>query len=511
MSTPADVSLAAWLGDRARLTPKRRALTFEGVTWSYEEFVARVDQAAGALRDLGVRHGDRVGFLGLNSLAFFELLFASARIGAIYVPLNFRLTGPELSFVIGDAGVHTLVVDDGHKAVIEGVRGELPCRRFLASETASDDWASLADACAEAVPYTGHERIDPDEVALIMYTSGTTGRPKGAMLTHANLWWNNVAALLLADVLETDVSLVCAPLFHIGGLNVTTLQALMKGAELVVHRSFDPGRFIEDIGHYGVTTVFAVPAMLLFVSQHPTFDDADLTTLRSIICGGAPVPEALIKLYNGRGVQINQGYGLTETSPCATFLTPEWSLAKLGSAGRPPMLVDVKLVDADGRRVSEPMARGELCVRGPNVMRGYWNRPIETAQVIDPDGWFHTGDVAYADEDGFFYISDRIKDMVITGGENVYPAEVESVLYDYPAIADVAVIGVPDERWGEAIVAVVVPRPGETVELEALREFAGERLARYKLPARVENVDVIPRNPAGKVLKFELRERFGAK
>lgn len=509
MSTRSDVSLGAWLADRAQLTPKRRALTFEGTTWSYAELSERVDRTAGALRELGVRHGDRVAFLGLNHPAFFELLFATARLGAIFVPLNFRLTGPELSFVVNDAGAHTLVADDLHKAVIDGIRAELPCRCFLASETAGEGWPSLAEAAAGATPYTGGERIDADEVALIMYTSGTTGRPKGAMLTHGNLWWNNVAALLLTDTLETDVSLVCAPLFHIGGLNVTTLQALMKGAELVLHRAFDPARFIDDIARYGVTTVFAVPAMLLFVSQQPAFADADLTTLRSIVCGGAPVPEPLIKLYNGRGVQINQGYGLTETSPCATFLTPEWSLAKLGSAGRPPMLVEIKLVDPAGAAVTEPLARGELCVRGPNVMRGYWNRPQETAEAIDPDGWFHTGDVAYADEDGFYYICDRIKDMVITGGENVYPAEVESVLHDHPAVADVAVLGLPDARWGEAVAAVVVPKAGEVLDLEGLREFAGERLARYKLPTRLETVESIPRNPAGKVLKFELRERFG--
>ncbi len=230
--------------------------------------------------------------------------------------------------------------------------------------------------------------------------------------------------------------------------------------------------------------------------------------MRSIVCGGAPVPEALIKLYIGRGIQINQGYGLTETSPLATFLTPEWALAKIGSAGRPPMLVDIKLVDASGGAITEPMARGELCVRGPNVMRGYWNRPADTAAVIDPDGWFHTGDVAYADEDGFYFICDRIKDMVITGGENVYPAEVESVLYDHPGIADVAVIGLPDERWGEVVVAVVVPKPEASLSLEEVRDFAGDRLARYKLPTRLEVVDVVPRNPAGKVLKFELRERF---
>jgi fatty-acyl-CoA synthase len=283
----------------------------------------------------------------------------------------------------------------------------------------------------------------------------------------------------------------------------------MKGAENVLHRSFDPGKFLEDIARYDVTVAFAVPAMLLFVSQHPDFADADLTTVRSFVCGGAPVPEALIKLFIGRGIQVNQGYGLTETAPCVTFLTPEHALAKVGSAGRAPMFIDVRLLDSDDNVVTEPQARGEICVRGPNVMKGYWNRPEATRAAIDPEGWFHTGDVGYFDADGFLFVADRIKDMVITGGENVYPAEVEGILYTHPAVADVAVIGLPDARWGEAVTAVVVLQGDAELTLEELREFATESLARFKLPSRLEIVDVLPRNPAGKVLKFDLRDRFG--
>jgi fatty-acyl-CoA synthase len=507
-----DLSLSGWFEQRTQLTPKRRALTFEGTTWTYAEMMERIECVATVLREGGVRHGDRVAFLGFNHPSFFLTMFASSRLGAIFVPLNFRLTGPELSFIINDAGVHTIVADPTHRSVIDGISHELPCHRFLATEAAVGDlqgpWLSLDALAAEAGRLANAEPLDPDEVALIMYTSGTTGRPKGAMLTHANIWWNNSIALLLADILETDVSLVVAPLFHIGGLNVTTLQVWMKGGENVLHRSFDPAAFLRDIATYGVTITFAVPAMLLFVSQHPEFAAADLTTVRSIVCGGAPVPEAIIKLYLGRGIQINQGYGLTETAPCATFLTPEHSLARLGSAGRAPMFIDLKLVDAEGATVAEPLAKGEICVRGPNVMKGYWNRPEATAQAIDPEGWFHTGDVGYFDEDGFLFVADRIKDMVITGGENVYPAEVESVLYEHPAVAEVAVIGLPDERWGEAVTAVAVLKPESELSLQQLRDFASESLAGYKLPSRLKLVAALPRNPAGKVLKFELRERF---
>jgi fatty-acyl-CoA synthase len=507
-----DITLAAWMADRAALTPNRRALTFEGVTWTYAELQEQICKTATVLRDGGVRPGDRVGFLGLNHPSYFETIFATSALGATFVPLNFRLTGPELAFVVNDSGLHTLVADAAHRGVVESARDSLPCRRYLTyeGEDQPEGWESLTEAVAAAVPLAQRERHDADDVAVIMYTSGTTGRPKGAMLTHGNLFWNNVTGFLLADALEDDVTLVCAPLFHIGGLNVTTLAALMKGAEVVLHRSFDTGRFLADVATYGVTTAFAVPAMLLFLSHHSEFESTDLSTLRLLVCGGAPVPEPLIKLYNGRGIRINQGYGLTETAPAATFVTAEWALAKVGSAGRPPMMIEVKLVDPDRKVINEPHEQGEICVRGPNVMKGYWNRLETTAEAIDPDGWFHTGDVGYRDEDGFYFITDRIKDMIISGGENVYPAEVESVLFEHPAIADVAVIGLSDERWGEIVVAVVVLRPDAELTLEDLKSFAGQKLARYKLPRRLEIVDALPRNPAGKVVKFELRESLSA-
>jgi fatty-acyl-CoA synthase len=436
------------------------------------------------------------------------VMFAAARLGAIFVPLNFRLTGPELQYIIGDAGVHTIVADSAHRPVIEGIRAELPCRNYLSADVDAAGWRSLSAFIDGVAPLAKGETIGVGEVAVIMYTSGTTGRPKGAMLTHDNIWWNNSMSLLTIDAMETDITLVVAPLFHIGGLNVTTLSAFQKGAEVILHRGFDPSRWIEDIVKYKVTTAFAVPAMLLAVSQNPAFAGADLTCLRTIICGGAPVPEPLLQLYAKRGVPINQGYGLTETAPMVTFLTSEWGAAKLGSAGKPGFFVEVGLIDAEGNFLHEAGARGEVVTRGPNVMKGYWNKPDATAAAIDAAGWFHTGDVGYFDKDGFLFICDRVKDMIITGGENVYPAEVEAVLYAHPAIAEVAVIGEPNEKWGEAVVAVAALKPGQSLSLEALRGWATERLARYKLPSRLETIEALPRNPAGKVLKFELRKRF---
>jgi fatty-acyl-CoA synthase len=392
--------------------------------------------------------------------------------------------------------------------VIDTVRDRLCCRRFLSADGPAPGWQPVADFVGDAAPLKDGEATADDDVAVIMYTSGTTGRPKGAMLTHGNFWWANINGMLGADVSEKDVTLVMAPLFHIGGLNVTPLSCWQKGGHVVLHRSFDPARFLADVAHYRVTTTFAVPAMLLFVSQLPDFAAADLSSLRVIMCGGAPVPEPLLRLYNARGIPMNQGYGLTETAPSGTYLGPDFALAKLGSAGKPMFFVDLRVVGEDGRTPLGPNARGEVIMRGPNIMRGYWNKPEATAAAIDAEGWFHSGDIGYLDEDGFLYICDRLKDMIISGGENIYPAEVEAVLYDHPAIAEVAIFGEPDAKWGESVTAVAALKPGQSLDIEALRVWATERLARYKLPSRLEIVTALPRNPAGKVLKFELRDRF---
>jgi fatty-acyl-CoA synthase len=504
-----DVGLGAMILRRASLVPDLPALSFEGETLDYGAFGDSIRRFASALRKGGVNRGDRVAFLGYNHPVFLETLFAATAIGAIFVPLNFRLTGAELEFIINDAGVHTLLVDDAHKAVIDAIRDRLCCRQFLGAESGAPGWTWREELTEHVLPLAAAERVEADDVALIMYTSGTTGRPKGAMLTHGNFFWNNVNARFGPENLAGDVSLTAAPLFHIGGLNVTTLIGLQSGGHVVLHRSFDAGRVLEDIARYRVTTMFGAPAMFLFMAQHPAFASADLGSVEVLICGGAPVPEALLRIYQARGIRLCQGYGLTETAPFAAFLGSRWIGTKLGSAGQPPLYGDVRVVDAQNRPVTHGV-RGEICVRAPNVMKGYWNRPEATREAIDPEGWFHTGDVGYFDADGFLYLCDRLKDMVISGGENVYPAEVESVLYEHPAIAEVAVIGLPDATWGEAVTAVVRLVPDSSLTLEELRGFAGEKLARYKLPLRLHFVDEMPRNPAGKVLKYQLRERLNA-
>ncbi len=499
-----DIGLANWLAQRAARTPRRHALRFEDQRWTYAELQARIEARAARLQALGVARQDRVAFLGLNQPDFLFTMFACARLGAIFVPLNFRLTGPELAFIVQDAEVHTLVADSAHRAVIDGVRAQMPSVRHWLGEAPGEGWAAL-DAEAPPAPAV---RVEPEDVAVIMYTSGTTGAPKGAMLTHANIWWNNANAMHNLDVLQDDVTLVAAPLFHIGGLNVLTLVTLQKGGEVLLMRAFEPGAALAAIARHGVHTMFGVPAMFQFMALHPDFATTDLSSLRLLICGGAPCPEAVLRAWEARGVPIQQGYGLTETAPMVSFLPPEYALSKIGSSGLTPLFTELKLVDAQGRTVTEAGEKGEVYVRGPNIMAGYWRRPEATAEVIDAEGWFRTGDVAWQDADGCISICDRVKDMIISGGENIYPAEVESAISQHPAVAEAAVIGVADAKWGEAPLAVVVLRPGQSLDIEQLRAFAGDRLAAYKLPRRLALVPALPRNATGKILKTALREQF---
>jgi fatty-acyl-CoA synthase len=502
-----DYNLGATLLKRAELDPTNRAVIFEGQEWDFASVAARVRRLATALRAGGVNVGDRVGYLGVNHPAFMETMFAVTSLGAIFVPLNFRLTGPELEFIINDAGLHTLAVDDTLKPVIEPIRAALCCTRYIGVESAGDGWEDYSALIDAAEPLGSHVRVGQHDTAMIMYTSGTTGRPKGAMLTHGNIQWNNAQAGMAFATGQTDISLTAAPLFHIGGLNVTTINTLQSGAAVLIHRSFDPGKALADIAAYRVTTMFGAPAMFLFMAQQPEFADTDLSSLRMLVVGAAPVPKSLLDVYSARQVPINQGYGLTETSPLVSFLMSQYNDSKLGSAGKSGLFGEIRIANADGEALPAGEV-GEILYRGPNVMKGYWNRPDATAEAINEAGWFHTGDAGYLDDDGFLFISDRVKDMVITGGENVYPAEVEGVLYEHPAIAEVAIIGLADEKWGEAVTAVVALKEGASLTLEELREFGDGKLARYKLPLRLHLVDALPRNPAGKVLKFELRERL---
>ncbi|GAA2073500.1 long-chain fatty acid--CoA ligase [Actinomadura alba] len=486
--------LGSWPARRARMAPDRTALVFEERSWTYGELYERVTRLAHVLRGLGVRPGDRVAYLGPNHPAFLETLFATGTLGAILVPLNFRLAGPELAYMLSDSGAHVLVHAPELTDVVTGT--ESPVRaRFL---IVGDDYEKLL-AAGDATPID--EPVSHDDVCMIMYTSGTTGRPKGAMITHGNVTWNCMNVLLDVDLTRDEVTLVSAPLFHTAALNMTTLPTLIKGATAVVMPSFSPDAAFDLIERHRVSWMFGVPAMFAAMARSPRWPDADLSSVRILECGGAPVPEPLINTYRERGLTFLQGYGMTEAAPGVLFLGPE-AADRVGSAGKPSFFTDVRM---DG--TGEP---GEILVHGPNVMKGYWARPDATRDAFAEHGWFRSGDAASTDADGFFYIVDRIKDVIISGGENIYPAEVESVLYEHPAIAECAVIGVPDETWGEVGKAIVVLRPGADADADDLLGPLSGRLAKYKIPKYVEFTAALPRSTSGKVLKERLREAHGS-
>jgi fatty-acyl-CoA synthase len=490
--------IGSWAVRRARMSPDRVAVVHDGCEYTYRDVCRRATRLAHVLAAANVRPGDRVAYLGPNHPTFLETLFATGLLGAIFVPLNTRLAAPELAYILDDSGATALVWAPSHAAVVAELRWSrfaLPLDGYEAALSTADD--SPID-----------EPVDDDDTCMIMYTSGTTGRPKGVMLTHANLAWNTFNLLVDVDVTSTEVTLVSAPMFHVAALNQTVLPTYVKGGTAVLVSAFDPGATLDLIERYRITFVFGVPAMFLAVAQSPRWAEADLSSVRSVICGGAPVPEALIATYQQRGLTFMQGYGLTESAPGATFLRVDDSTAKIGSAGTAAFFTDVRVVSLDGRDVA-PGEPGEILIQGPNVMAGYWGLPAATDEVLTPDGWLRSGDVAVTDDDGYLYIRDRIKDLIISGGENVYPAEVEDVLYRHPAVAECAVIGVPDARWGEVGRAVVVLRPGAAADPAELLAFLDGKLARYKIPKTVVFAETLPRTASGKVLKSQLRPAGG--
>jgi fatty-acyl-CoA synthase len=466
-----NAGIGSWATRRARMSPDRVALVHDGTEHTYRDVLQRATGLAHALAADGVGPGDRVAYLGPNHPSFLTALFAAGLLGAIFVPLNTRLAAPEREYILRDCGAKVLLGQE-LPAGVDGPPLDVP--------------------------------VGPDDPCMIMYTSGTTGRPKGAVLTHANIAWNTYNLLIDVDLTSTEITLVSAPMFHVAALNQTVLPTFCKGATAILEASFDPVRTLELIERYRVTYLFGVPTMYLAMAQAPNWPSADLSSVRSMICGGAPVPAALITTYQQRGLTFMEGYGLTEASPGALFLRMEESAAKVGSAGTPSFFTDVRVARPDGADVA-PGEPGEILVQGPNVMAGYWNLPEATADVLDADGWLRTGDIAVVDEDGYVYVRDRVKDVIISGGENIYPAEVEDALYRHPAVAECAVIGVPDERWGEVGRAVVVPAEGVPVDAAELLAFLDGRIARYKIPKSVVFTDALPRTASGKVLKSRLR------
>ncbi|MFZ3559821.1 acyl-CoA synthetase [Streptomyces sp. BH055] len=488
--------LGSWPARRARKTPHRTALIHDGTAYSYADLHDRTTRLAHALRAQGVRRGDRVAYLGANHPSYLETLFAAGTLGAVFVPLNTRLSTPELAYQLRDSGAKALLYTGDRE----------PAESLPAPLTIEAAGSGYEDLLASAPSDPIDEAVAGDDLCLIMYTSGTTGRPKGAMLTHANLTWNAVNVLVDHDLIADEVALVSAPLFHTAGLNMLTLPVLLKGGTCVLVASFDPAETFDLIHRHGVTFMFGVPTMFDLLTRQPAWPTADLSTLRILTCGGAPVPPPLIAAYQQRGLTFLQGYGMTEAAPGTLFLDAEHAVSKAGSAGVPHFFSDVQVVGPDLTPVGVGET-GEVVVRGPHVMPGYWGLPTETEAAFS-DGWFRTGDAARVDTDGYVTIVDRFKDMIISGGENIYPAEIEAALLAHPDVAECAVIGVPDAKWGEVPRAVVVPAAGATPDPSDLLASLTPHLARYKIPKSLVLTHELPRTASGKLLKSRLRETY---
>ncbi|MFK5646718.1 long-chain fatty acid--CoA ligase [Ornithinimicrobium sp. LYQ121] len=504
-----NLGLGSWPARRARVRPDAVAWEFEGRETTYLEVHERTSRLADALSAAGVRPEDRVAYVGFNHPALLEVFFACGILGATAVLVNPRLSGPEVEFILGDCGAEVCFYGEAQVDNVARVllpSDQLSVRRWVHVDHPVEGAQSIAheDLMATGRPDRRAAEVPLGSVALIMYTSGTTGRPKGAMLTHQGLFYQYVNALIGQDLRQDEVHLTIAPLFHIAGLNMMTVPAFTLGGRLVIQRAFHAETVLRTIAEQGVTSAFFVPAMLDALSHQPTWEQTDLSSLRSVMVGGSPLSDRTITTWADRGVPLMQGFGMTETAPGARMLEPRDNRTKLGSAGRPHFFTDSRVVGLDGE-LAAPGEAGEILISGPNVMAGYWNRPEASKEAL-ADGWYHTGDVGLSDEDGYLYIKDRIKDMYISGGENVYPAEVENALMSLPGVRDCAVVGVPDERWGESGMAFVEVLPDVRVGGEELREQLRGRLAGYKLPREVRVVETIPRTATGKVQKFRLRE-----
>ena len=505
------------LTKRAHLNPDREAYVESDGSrrYTFKELNERSNRLANALKAKGLRKGDRVGLLLMNSVEFMESFFAIGKVGGVVVPLNWRLVADELEFILKDSGVKTLIFDNDFAATVADLesRGDkTDINQWLhvlggASDDACQPFATAYDAYCDASSVAEPDcGAEDDDMLYIMYTSGTTGLPKGVVHTHTTAMWGVFTIHATADYQAGERYIACLPMFHVGALTPLTINAY-HGATTYVMRSFDPVAAWECVQREKITSGLMVPAMLNFMVQVPNFENYDWSSVRSFMTGAAPVPVALTQRYQEMGIDITQVYGLTETCGPACLMDTENAVRKPESCGKPFFFTEVMVADEHGNELPIGEA-GEMLVRGKHIMREYWNRPDASAETL-VNGWLRTGDVGVMDDEGFFAIQDRIKDMIISGGENVYPAEIEGVLQSHPGISEAGVIGQNSEKWGESPLAVVV-KSDDALTGEEILAFCQGKLAKFKQPKAVEFIDVIPRNPSGKILKRVLREQFPA-
>jgi fatty-acyl-CoA synthase len=501
------MGLADLIDRNAAFAPDKPALRYQGQVWSYAFLAARIDALARAMKSqLGVHRGDRVAVLALNSPDYLALLYACARLGAMLLPLNWRLAVPEQVFILRDAAVKALFVERAFDAVCEPLTGVLPETQIVGLDHAPEQGSDLA-ALIDAGSGDGREPyVDWRAPLLIVYTAGTTGRPKGAVLTQEALLWNGVMSQHMHAMTADDHVLTVLPFFHVGGLNIQTTPALHLGATVTIHPRFTADDTLYAIVEDRPSLAVLVPATIQALVEHPRWRNTDLSSLRAVSTGSTLVPQFLADAITARGVPVLQVYGATETSPIAVYTRLGGDLSRGGSTGLPGLVCEARVVDEHGRDVSHGVP-GEVVVRGPNVLTEYWGDEATTAEVLR-DGWFWTGDIAVRDADGYFFIQDRKKNMIVSGGENIYPAEIERVLLEHAAVAEAAVIGVPDPRWQEVPLAIVVLRAGAAVTEAELRAILVSQLARFKVPRDLLFATELPRNALGKVQQFRLRELY---
>jgi fatty-acyl-CoA synthase len=481
--------LADVIERRARERGGDAALHFEGQNFSYDQLWRRIESATRTLTVARVQPGDRVAYWGLNHPALLVLLFALARLNAILLPLNTRLASAEISSILTHAGASLVVADDAHAAATRALQTAHSFKIIAAQRL-------MLASPGESTALTGQA----DSPVLLVYTSGTTGQPKGALHTQAGLLANCAISVEAHELTPQDHVLTVLPLFHVGGLCIQTLPALYAGAQVTLHARFDAGAWLTDVARLRPTASLMVPATMRAVIDHADFAQADLSSLRQLGAGSSSIPLVLINAFHQRGIPVCQVYGATETGPVSIYLAPADAMVHAGSAGRAATGVDVRVVDSSGDDV-EPQSVGEICLRAPNLMREYWCDPDNPAFQ---QGWFHTGDLAFRDADGFYHLVGRSKDMIISGGENIYPAEIENILTECAWIQEAAVVGLPDDKWGEVAVAAIVKIPGcNAVETDVMALLAG-KLARYKQPRRVVFCDSLPKTALGKVQKLQL-------
>ncbi|MDA0761133.1 MAG: long-chain-fatty-acid--CoA ligase [Proteobacteria bacterium] len=505
-----NVNIGSFLARRADISPEREAYVdvATGTRLTFAELNARVNRLSHQLRAKGVDHGDRVALCLMNSIEFIEGFLAIAKIGGVVVPLNWRLVADELEFIIKDSGAKTMIFGSEFQDVVTDLQGR-------GDKTDVENWLQVGGACLPfAEDYAAFCKAgsadEPkisaagDDLLYIMYTSGTTGLPKGVVHSHTTSFWALLTFEASCDLRDGDRYLVALPLFHVGALTPVALN-IYRGVTSVVMREFDPQKAWKVISEEQIGVSLLVPAMLNFMLQVP---DAAIgyDHLRWIQSGASPLPVSIIERYADLGIEIHQIYGLTETCGPACVISADDAMRKIGSTGKAFFHTEVRVVDDAGEDCS-PGEQGEVWVKGDHIMREYWHRPEATAETITQEGWLRTGDVASIDEDGFVFIQDRIKDMIISGGENVYPAEIENVILTHPEVVEVAVIGQPSAKWGESPFAVVVPKSDAVSTADILAHCDG-KLARFKLPKDAAFIEVIPRNANGKVLKRVLRESF---